>query len=308
MLLAAGGSGVSYVLGAANGIIADCKAGKAVTRNLNIVWTVRDRGTVLSNPISPSLDPPDPFPVSCSAAINDLLLYFEELLDKGKSLQLRIVITLYFTSVSRGLIIRPFSIMPTSSMFLHNRHAPAPVTTPSSGFSNPFTPNGSSAALLALGNTSTVDLPPDRSKNLAAPPQFIIGRDDDGLDNDSAYEGVDLDDGEKNPFSDFYAPPPPSPTTKPRLRAVKPKTVSSPPIELKPGRPEYNHILQHIIESEQAHARSFLERFQMVNGGHDALHGSGTGRIAVGACGPPGMVASLRALCYDAHGVEFHAE
>lgn len=44
VLLGAGGSGVSYILGVANGIIADCRAGKAVTRNLDIVWTVRDRG------------------------------------------------------------------------------------------------------------------------------------------------------------------------------------------------------------------------------------------------------------------------
>ena len=44
VLLAAGGSGVSYVLGVAQGIISDFKQGKCCTRELNIVWSVRDRG------------------------------------------------------------------------------------------------------------------------------------------------------------------------------------------------------------------------------------------------------------------------
>lgn len=44
VLLGAGGSGVSYILAVANGILADCRAGKAVTRNIDIVWSVRDRG------------------------------------------------------------------------------------------------------------------------------------------------------------------------------------------------------------------------------------------------------------------------
>jgi hypothetical protein len=205
-------------------------------------------------------------------------------------------------------------------MFLHHHPASAAAaSTPSSGLSTAITPSSSTAALLAPGNTSAVHLPVDPKKGLAAVPQFIIGSDDDASSEndahtltDGAYEGVDLDNDEKkNPFSDIYAsgaPPPPSPTTKPHLRAVKTKVASSPPIELKPGRPEYHHILQHMIESEQAHARSFVERYQMMNGGIDGLNGSGTGRIAVGACGPVGMVASLRALCYDAHGVEFHAE
>lgn len=203
-------------------------------------------------------------------------------------------------------------------MFIHHRPASAAAVAPSSGLSTAITPGSSTAALLAPGNTSAVHLP-DSKRGLAAPPQFIIGGDDDASSEndvrtltDSAYEGVDLYNDEKqNPFSDIYspnAPPPPSPTTKPRLRATKTKVASSPPIELKPGRPEYNHILQHIIESEHAHARTFVEKFQMVNGSSGSLNRSGAGRIAVGACGPPGMVASLRALCYDAHGVEFHAE
>ena len=47
VLLAAGGSGVSFVLGVASGIIASSRAGRSCTRNLYIVWTVRDRGEIL---------------------------------------------------------------------------------------------------------------------------------------------------------------------------------------------------------------------------------------------------------------------
>lgn len=150
-------------------------------------------------------------------------------------------------------------------------------------------------------NSSTTDLRTD----LAAPPQFVLGRDEDEENDADAYAGeMSEDEDEKgNPFSDLHAPVPPSPTTKPKLSP--PKVSLSPPIELKPGRPEYNHILQTIIEREQAHARMFKENYKIHAG---EVGATGVGRIAVGACGPSGMVASLRDLCYDAHGVEFHAE
>lgn len=306
MLLAAGGSGVSYVLGTANGIVADCKAGRAVTRNLYVVWAVRDRGNVPTVRVILT-DLTNRVLASFPAAINDILPEFEELLEKGKYLpQLRIVITLHFTSASRGLVVRPFSAMPTASMLLHRR----PDGTKLSGLSNSFMANNSTAALLAPGNSSAVDLPIDPKTGLVAPPQFIIGGNEDARSEtlcgsiDGPYDGIDLNN-EKNPFSDFYAPAPPSPTTKPSWRSPKIEIASSPPIELKPGRPQYNHTLQHIIESEQARARSFAERFRMANAGYDD---SGIGRIAVGACGPSAMVASLRSLCYGADGVEFHAE
>lgn len=348
VLLAAGGSGVSYVLGVANGVVADCRAGKAATKNLSIVWTVRDRGTscrLTPNALgTPGALISTPFYV-CIAAINDLLPNFEELLERARAVpQLRIVITLYFTSVSRGLIIRPFSVMPTSSLFVH----PSP-SAPAGGqlLRSPYTPSSSTAALLAPGNTSAIDVSLDPKTGLVAPPQFIVGRaeeegnektasgsENDDESDDEAYDGISLDE-KKNPFSDIHAPPPPSPTTKPRFnraaRAISfsplrhnADSSSSPPIELKPGRPEYNHIIQHIIEHEQARARSFVETFRVLNpeicettkgnknrnrmSGILNASGSGVGRIAVGACGPSGMVASLRKICYDAHGVDFHAE
>jgi hypothetical protein len=48
ILLAAGGSGVSYLLGVASTVIQDCRLGKAHTRHLHLVWTVRDRGMLPS--------------------------------------------------------------------------------------------------------------------------------------------------------------------------------------------------------------------------------------------------------------------
>ncbi|KAF8322745.1 hypothetical protein DL93DRAFT_1057146 [Clavulina sp. PMI_390] len=322
VLLAAGGSGVSYVLGVANAIVADSKAGKAATRTLNIVWTVRDR-----------------------AAINDLLPLFEEVLDRARSVpQLRVIITLYFTSVSRGLIIRPFSIMPTTSMFIHQSSSHAVASSP---LTSSLTPNSSTAALLGPGNSSAVDIAspsPNQGvrASLAAAPQFIIGRadDDTSASGEDAYAGVAPDDEKMNPFSDVHVPQPPSPTTKrfhyPRASESSPlrKEVSashtsypgepepSPPIELKPGRPDYTKILQDLIMDEQARARSFVETFRAMNpelcdnssiyaGSMSAVltaTGSSAGRIAVGACGPGGMVASLRNLCHDADGVEFHAD
>ena len=46
MLLVAGGSGVSYVLSVAEGMIIDVKEGKSGTRYLNIIWSVRDQAAV----------------------------------------------------------------------------------------------------------------------------------------------------------------------------------------------------------------------------------------------------------------------
>lgn len=199
--------------------------------------------------------------------------------------------------------------MPTAALFNHQ----PPSALPPSGLRNAYTPNTSTAALLGPGNSSAVDVssssPADPRTGLAAPPQFILGREEDAeedADPNDAYAGEEELDPEEekakiNPFSDLHAPVPPSPTTKPRFNT--PKLSNSPPIELKPGRPEYNHIVQAIIEREQAHARSFKEHFRIMNTG-----AVGAGRIAVGACGPSGMVASLRDLCWGADGVEFHAE
>lgn len=320
------------------------------------------------------------------AAINDLLPEFDDLLASARSCpDIRVIITLYFTSVSRGLIVRPFSAMPTSVTFVHQsprsprspRSArasgavaslpphrgvvPPPAYTPSPLRKNfarsPEDPNASTAALLGSGAQSSSRLDLDAQPGLAAPPQFVIGGGEDNEDSDVGSEDsaseTDLDpeivtnsafamkalakwkEGE-DPFSDAYAPPPPSPSTKPALRKRSPPSIStvvvdldvgtqlpyaaevevspSPPIELKPGRPEYNHILQEIIEREQAYTRThhshFEEKFAALNGAEGVPNAAlaGAGRIAVAACGPAGMVSSLRSMCFDADGVEFHAE
>lgn len=307
------------------------------------------------------------------AAINDLLPEFEDLLASARSCpNLRIIITLYYTSVSRGLIVRPFSAMPTAVTLVHqappspraarisgttqsiprHRGLAPPAYTPSplrKNFAASPDPASSTAALLSPVEQHLSQTGMDSKAGLAAPSQFVISSvDDNDEGSDSGPDDSDSEEAEvvtntafakqafvhwkegEDPFSDAFAPPPPSPSTKPSLRKRSPAlnvevdvqslpyltndTSASPPIELKPGRPDFNQLLQMVIEYEQAFVRvnatHFDEKFAALNGIPRETEASlaGAGRIAVGACGPAGMVANLRSICFDADGVEFHAE
>ncbi|KAF9506869.1 hypothetical protein BS47DRAFT_1489162 [Hydnum rufescens UP504] len=248
VLLAGGGSGVSYILAVAQGIISDSKLGKSRTRELNIVWSVRDR-----------------------AALNDIAPLFDDLHSSAPSLpHLKINITLHFTSVSRGFIVRPFSALPSSAVFVPARRQRKSYTpSPLSGVS-PF----SSANLLDSEKSSRVDLDDDST---------VVGVGRDG----AAGIGSPADEKIEDPFSDANA------------------IESKPPaIELKPGRPVYATILKDIVEREQKRRGTFSERFSRVANGASCSGGG----VAVGACGPAGMVLALKKLCADAEGVEFHEE
>ncbi len=249
VLLVAGGSGISYVLSVAQGMIVDAKLGKSRTRELNIIWSVRDR-----------------------AAVNDLLPLFEQVLDSAKSISnFTVCITLYFTSVSRGLIIRPFSLLPSSGAVLSrlSQRPKSYTKSPLSGVTN--APN-STANLLGLGNSSRIDIEDGK--------QFTLGK---------------MDEDEKiDPFAD------PSPAM----------VDTSPPIQLKPGRPDYETILKDIVCRERVFSESFSRKLNLDIGSA----GKANGGIAVGVCGPPGLVLSVRKLCWDARElgvrepIEFHDE
>ncbi|KAF8340632.1 uncharacterized protein EI90DRAFT_3117135 [Cantharellus anzutake] len=278
VLLVAGGSGVSYVLGVAQGMVADARLGKSRTRELNIIWSVRDR-----------------------AAVNDLLPFFEQILDSSKSIpHFTVRINLYYTSVSRGFIVRPFSLFPSSAAFLSTTapHPPSYGRSPLSGLASG--PNSTTELLALDNNSSRVELEEGR--------QFIVGQ----LDEKAGMRVV-------NPFADPVRDslPPPLPP-KIGFESHGGNGCASPPVELKPGRPDYEVILKEIISRKRLILESFGEKLRMNlgMGGAGGLAGAGAcgGGIAVGACGPAGLVLSMRKLCWDARSlgamesIEFHDE
>jgi len=130
----------------------------------------------------------------------------------------------------------------------------------------------STANLLGLGNSSRIDIEDGK--------QFTLGK---------------VDEDEKiDPFAD------PSPVM----------VDTSPPIQLKPGRPDYETILKDIVCRERVFSESFSRKLNLDIGSA----GKANGGIAVGVCGPPGLVLSVRKLCWDAREfgvrepIEFHDE
>ena len=77
---------------------------------------------------------------------------------------------------------------------------------------------------------------------------------------------------------------------------LPPMMDTSQPIELKPGRPGYEAILKEIIFQERALSESLIRRFNLDIGTDSLVKGG----IAVGACGPPGLVLNVRKLCWNA--------
>jgi hypothetical protein len=207
--------------------------------------------------------------VLCTAALNDIAPLFDNLLSSARSLpHLKINITLHFTSVSRGFIVRPFSALPSSSVFVSaSQQRKSYTPSPLAGVS-PF----SSANLL------------DSEKS------YRVGLDSTavGVGRDGAADiGSPADEKIEDPFSDANAI-----ESKPRA------------IQLKPGRPVYATILKDIVERERKRRGTFSERFSRAANGAS----SSGGAVAVGACGPVGMVLALKKLCTEAEGVEFHEE
>ena len=92
---------------------------------------------------------------------------------------------------------------------------------------------------------------------------------------------------------------------------LPPMMDTSPPIELKPGRPDYEAILTEMIHQEHAFSESLARKLSLDT---EAASTTVKGGIAVGACGPPSLILSLRKLCWDARElgarepIEFHNE
>lgn len=164
-----------------------------------------------------------------SAAVNDLLPSFESLLSSARDTapNLRVSIALYFTSVSRGIVVRPFSAFPSTAALIS--------TSPNASTDTLFTPNSTSPS--------------------------------------EKYD----------PFSDAFCAP-------------------SARVDIRPGRPDYQTIFDGVVAASRTRSNKFENKFQA---GEGAQADCG---VAVAACGPSGMVASLRGICALVDEVEFHAE
>jgi len=140
------------------------------------------------------------------------------------------------------------------------------------------TPN-STANLLGLGNSSRIEVEDKK--------QFVL---EEKLDGDGKY----LADEKIDPFAE-----------------LPPMMDTSPPIELKPGRPDYEAILKEMIYQERTFSESLARKLNLDTG---AASTTVKGGIAVGACGPPELILSLRKLCWNAEElgarepIEFHDE
>lgn len=199
-------------------------------------------------------------------AVTDLKPYFEALLDSARTVPtLSITINLYFTSVSRGLIIRPMSLFPTAALLNY-----APPSSPISAASSQATLAGDDDPEKSI--RSSLPFLEDDPKFKSKPRSFI----------DTAIRS--------SWRKSSYPVAPPSSPDDPFSDAARAKNV----VEVKGGRPDFPLILKEVC----AMAKKFGPRV-----GNTIDHG-----VAVGACGPAGMVRGLQKQCGALEDVEFHAE